>query len=144
MCCGCWKEAGSPKIDSESVFRLAALTQNIDEFGHLHIIVDDMNVEDSHIDMCAKSVDENSKEESANERQQEREYLQLMRTMTVSERYSALGLADGCWKPDGMWWCNSHQREATHVDEHGEHECDANLGGITLPCRVVFAHVVIG
>ena len=43
----------------------------------------------------------------------------------------------------GMWWCNSHQREATHTDANGEHRCDSALGGITLPCSVVFANMRI-
>lgn len=39
--------------------------------------------------------------------------------------------------PDGMWWCNAHKREATHV-RNGRPCCDPKLGGILLPCMVVF------
>lgn len=35
-----------------------------------------------------------------------------------------------------LWWCNSHQRRATHL-WRGERHCDPNLGGILLPCRAV-------
>ncbi len=36
-----------------------------------------------------------------------------------------------------LWWCNSHGRKATHVDEDGRHRCDPKLGGIMLPCMAV-------
>lgn len=35
------------------------------------------------------------------------------------------------------WWCNTHERKATDIDEHGEHCCDPNLAGITLSCNCV-------
>lgn len=35
------------------------------------------------------------------------------------------------------WWCNSHQRPATHVRDGTFHCCDPNLGGILLPCDCV-------
>ena len=40
------------------------------------------------------------------------------------------------------WWCNSHQRRATHMYFHAGHNgvfhcCDPKLGGIMLPCRSV-------
>jgi hypothetical protein len=44
-----------------------------------------------------------------------------------------------------LWWCNSHQREATYAYvQHGKdcelklvHCCDPCLGGILLPCFCV-------
>lgn len=41
-------------------------------------------------------------------------------------------------KGKGIYWCNSHQREATHTEEDGTRICDPELPGILLPCRVVF------
>lgn len=41
-------------------------------------------------------------------------------------------------EPKGIWWCNTHNREATHIDAHRKRCCDPNLGGILLPCHVVF------
>lgn len=38
-----------------------------------------------------------------------------------------------------MFWCNSHKREAAHVDGNGNRRCDPSLGGILLPCVVVVA-----
>lgn len=49
-----------------------------------------------------------------------------------------------CSASDGVWWCNSHQRQATHTDAKGRHCCNPKLGGILLPCNVVFAPMSIG
>lgn len=38
--------------------------------------------------------------------------------------------------PTDSWWCESHNREATHRDIDGEPCCDPKLGGILLPCLV--------
>lgn len=100
MCCGCWQQAGSPKIVNEQVLALAKAVPDIDPYGHLHIIVDDMNVENSHIEFCAREVEQNTRDESENERRAERQFLQLMGQLTIPERYSALGIADGCFTPD--------------------------------------------
>lgn len=40
------------------------------------------------------------------------------------------------------WWCNSHERWATHVWSNGDirgwqHCCAPSLGGILLPCFAV-------
>lgn len=39
--------------------------------------------------------------------------------------------------PDELWWCNSHQRRATYIDELGWHHCDPKLPGIMIPCQCV-------
>ncbi len=36
-----------------------------------------------------------------------------------------------------LYWCNSHEREATARDKDGKPRCDPSLGGILLPCFVV-------
>ena len=45
--------------------------------------------------------------------------------------------------PKGMWWCNTHRREATHVKANGDHCCNPAFGGITMPCFSVFAEMTI-
>lgn len=95
MCCGCWKEAGSPRTDNEKVHALAARIEDIYDFGALHIIVDDWNLENSHIDFCEKEI-ETDLDSSESEKQKEREFLALMREMTLDERYSAFALQNGC------------------------------------------------
>lgn len=39
---------------------------------------------------------------------------------------------------DGMWWCKSHRRRATHTDALGRYHCDPGLVGIFPPCDVIF------
>jgi hypothetical protein len=39
---------------------------------------------------------------------------------------------------EGVYWCNHHNREATHEDKRGRC-CDPTLGGILIPCQVVFS-----
>jgi len=48
-----------------------------------------------------------------------------------------------CSASEGVWWCNSHQRQATHTDQQGRRCCEPALGGILLPCNVVFAPMQI-
>jgi hypothetical protein len=43
----------------------------------------------------------------------------------------------------GTWWCNSHQREATAIDRQGVRRCDPALGGILLPCHVVYVDAIV-
>lgn len=37
-------------------------------------------------------------------------------------------------KEKELWWCNTHQREATAIDKDGKRRCDPGLSGIMLPC----------
>lgn len=36
-----------------------------------------------------------------------------------------------------IWWCNAHQRRATHVRDETEHCCEPGLVGAPLPCKAV-------
>ena len=44
---------------------------------------------------------------------------------------------------EGIWWCNSHGRAATHVKPDGDHCCAPRLGGIMIPCFTVFAPMTV-
>ena len=59
------------------------------------------------------------------------------------EKMKELHAGDGFFEAEGVWWCNSHKRQATHTDAHGRRCCDPALGGILLPCNVVFAPMSI-
>ncbi len=43
----------------------------------------------------------------------------------------------------GIWWCNSHGREAPYVNAKGEHTCPPHSGGIMIPCFTVFAPMTV-
>lgn len=90
MCEECWKEHGKPAIRNEKTLGVQPLIEAVYEEhaggGGLHIIIDDYNVHDSHIDMCAKDVTTDA----------EKACLEAFRAMTIEERVSALAIYDGC------------------------------------------------
>lgn len=90
MCLGCWEDEGCPRIDTPEVRALAALSKDVYPFGGFHIVVEDWNVEDSHIDYCL--ADESSTEF-------ERAWGRRLRALPYGERVSVLALADGFWQP---------------------------------------------
>lgn len=64
-------------------------------------------------------------------------------SQAAASRYHGTGKAvepeTGGVVPLGLWWCNTHQREATCISPRGRRYCDPSLGGILLPCMVVMA-----
>lgn len=75
----------TPVID-DKIRATALLIRETDPYGNLHVIVDDLNVEDDHIAMCR---DHNKL--SA----QEEELMQLFDGMSENDRLCAIGLAEG-------------------------------------------------
>lgn len=101
MCYGCWEEAGKPEIDTPAV-RLAArrvesLRQRSEVGGHLHIVVDDWNLEDSHMDFCRKKISANRLTTDSRLHQAEVRCLESFADLTETERCSALALSEGFW-----------------------------------------------
>lgn len=101
MCEGCWIEAGSPAIDTPSVRRLAALTDAAErageEFGALHIVISDWNVEDEHLLWCIgpeNSADVALTPEGA-------AFAAFALQLSEVERTSALALNAGYWASSG-------------------------------------------
>ncbi len=58
MCYGCWDEYGKPDIVNEKTEAALALVRQVYEAprggagGHLHIVLDDWNLENSSIEYC--------------------------------------------------------------------------------------------
>ena len=98
MCITCWKGAGSHKIINDATKYVAGLVDKVYEFsgagGNAHIVVDDMNLENSHIDFCLKEVkkDKNSLKEKLSV---EAECLTAMKELSIKERYSAMAIHEG-------------------------------------------------
>lgn len=88
MCITCWSEAGSPQIQTLEVATLAWRAQHIDEFGAFHIVVSDMNIDDSDFQYCMQHQESTSFE---------REWGRRMLLLSEEERMSVMGLADGYW-----------------------------------------------
>lgn len=98
MCCGCWERDGAHKIDNETVRAMVALLEDADPFGALHIVVDDNNLTDYDLDWCRKYG--NSKDTPAHQiwTTNDEQLYQAMRSATMAERVSAMGVHDGCWQ----------------------------------------------
>lgn len=114
MCYGCYEEYGSPAIVTDATKRVAELCGQLYEIapvgGNCHIVTDDWNLEDSHIEFCRQQVanggwpDELTGENYNYDPAQlaiERELLELMAPMSEAERASALGIWDGFVKLSG-------------------------------------------
>lgn len=112
MCSGCYEEAGSPRIDTPQIRRVVKLCEQLYAFapvgGNCHIVTDDWNIEDSHIEYCQRQVAEGGwldwrtgKHYNNNPAQLaiEKELLDLMRPMSEAERASALGMMWGYFSP---------------------------------------------
>ena len=59
MCYGCWAEMGYPTSTSEAVAHAADLMRVALDYpvgGNFHIVVEDWNVEDDHIEYCRQQV----------------------------------------------------------------------------------------
>jgi|GEM_PF-2363068 len=103
MCIDCWKKLGSPMIINDKTKKAAKAINKIYDFhgagGSLHIIIDDWNLEDSHIDFCDSYIDEEGGEASKRQKQAERYCLRLLKDMTIDERASALYISKYRLKP---------------------------------------------
>lgn len=86
MCEGCYEAYGRPKRITPAVLEAAPLLREADEFGALHIVVSDWNLEDEHIDFCGKQASITSAEQHL---------LDILKVMSFAERVTALALAEG-------------------------------------------------
>lgn len=103
MCESCWHQEGAPKINHPRNADVKRMFKTIYEHnevgGNLHIVLDDMNVEDEHIQYCVdEAIPENYHKLSPEVNAIEKELGELLLTMTEQERYSALAYAEGWWE----------------------------------------------
>lgn len=100
MCIGCWKQAGAPAIDNARVRVAEKAIRELDETfssgGYAHIVTDDYNVEDRHIDSCiADALAKAPPWNDISDGVLELAALRALRPLSVDERYSALARRDG-------------------------------------------------
>lgn len=102
MCMGCWKKAGSPKIETDEVLAAALWIDavynemNCEVGGDLHCQLDDYNLDDASFDdKEEKRIRESNLRPET--RLVELRCFNLMRSMTEQERISACALYDGFW-----------------------------------------------
>lgn len=99
MCYGCWCEEGKPAIINDGVREAARLGKIVYDYhlagGHLHILLDDWNAEDSHIDGCLDFLAKERAEMDEAEYMAELRCGRAFSPLTYEERISALALMDG-------------------------------------------------
>ena len=89
MCMGCWQDHGSPTVMPFDGEALAEAANEIDHFGAFHIVVEDFNIEDVHIQSCVDDDEAGDFEKAWGRR---------MLELTLAERAAVLGLADGYFR----------------------------------------------
>jgi hypothetical protein len=100
MCYNCYEEHGSPTIVNEGTEKAAKLIAAVYEYscvgGNCHIVLDDFNIKDRHIDWCLETaLSKNVHEADVKQLALERECLEAMKALTISERASALAIHEG-------------------------------------------------
>lgn len=97
MCLNCWKEEGSHAIVNDKTKAAAKLVEELyDEQptgGYLHIVTDDYNVQQHHIDGCMGARALEIMDRPATDI--ERRCWRALFDMTTEERVSALALYEG-------------------------------------------------
>ena len=83
MCLNCWDEEGRPYKVTDAVRQWAPRFAQTDEFGPLHIVVSDWNLEDDNINFCRKQKPSDA----------EMALLNALAAMTLEERWATAILA---------------------------------------------------
>ena len=99
MCNACYIRYGSPSIVNERTRAAAALVDRIYDHScvgaNAHIVTDDWNLEDSHIDWCLKeALAENYHQSTPDQLAIEKAALESLRALTMDERASAMAIHD--------------------------------------------------
>ena len=100
MCYGCYEAHGKPEIQNERTLRAAVLVEAVYAFapagGHCHIVLDDFNIEDDHIDFCINEITSEPREMyTTGEIDIQLACMESFRAMTLEERASALAIYEG-------------------------------------------------
>ena len=96
MCFNCYKELNKPAIINATTVYTAFLIEHLYDSpgggagGNLHIVTDDWNIDDEHLDFCSDLI----KECETQERRItiEKMIIKNMREMSIEERASALAI----------------------------------------------------
>lgn len=105
MCHGCWTDHGAPRIDTPRVRAIQALLLEVYDGhcagGHLHIAVDDWNLEDENLTFCYEAIAEAwfLDDDTAEQLRVEQACCEALMAMPFEERLSALAIFGGFWSP---------------------------------------------
>ncbi len=103
MCINCYRESRHAEVINKLTIKGAKLVDAVYSHeenscgGYGHIVFDDWNLEDSCIDSCLVDAEENKYAEQYPEpaRQSVIEALKYFATLSIAERYSAMGIQSG-------------------------------------------------
>lgn len=99
MCYQCWERRDFPYIVNGSTKLAAKMIEHIATYSlvgsNLHIIIDDWNIMDMHIEACFRFLETNIHEATPEQLAHERKLLELLATLDEDERGSALAMASG-------------------------------------------------
>ena len=94
MCYGCWEEVGKPRITNDRVLFAVEKMREMYEThlagGGLHIVTDDWNCEDRHVQWCRKYMTSEYKADAS-----EMACLVAFEALSEEERYSVLAVDSG-------------------------------------------------
>ncbi len=103
MCEGCWEEHGSPREIPAGAEDLVETAKSLDHYGGLHIVVDDWNIEDHHIEFSR---------DYPTTKDYEKEWCQRMLALTIPQRAAVLAKAEGYFGKNTSMMC---------VDQRSKH-----------------------
>lgn len=99
MCRGCYEEQGSPIAVCETTQQAVDVINEIYRLnnvgGNAHIVVDDWNLEDEHIDFCLDQRNWVFRDASDEQKACEKHALMLLKDMTIDQRFTVLALKEG-------------------------------------------------
>lgn len=91
MCISCYEAYGSPTIITPDTIAMGKRLASANGFGALHIVVEDMNLEDEHIAFCRLPENNPTAEEIT--------LVDDLLKQTIDERVSSYALGEGWISP---------------------------------------------
>ena len=100
MCIECWRARGCPAIINEQTLACLEAVRSLYEHnaagGNAHIVTDDNNIEEDHINWCLNEAVKHNRVGSTLEcLDAERKVLELMLALSEAERASVLAMHQG-------------------------------------------------
>lgn len=99
MCIDCWKSYDEPRIINDFTRKIAKAISKVYKYhctgGHLHIVIDDWNLDNESVSFCRDYIDKNKFKYSAGQIEAEKECVTLLILASIEERASALAIQRG-------------------------------------------------
>lgn len=106
MCLGCYKDEGSPAIINDKTISAAKLIDEVYDYfpsgGPAHVVIDDWNFEDNHVDFCLLDAEPDGWSEPMDKIgcEKAKKLLLMLKSMTIEERVSSKAIQYGILKTE--------------------------------------------